>query len=652
VKVKVKAEVKRTGDTGNDPEPPGVHDVKAMPAADARGGMLEWSAAVVEQGGGKPAPNEWDDADLPGRPSVFAGANHVAYRTAFADPRDPDEGMACLELRGLYDGGDVWLNDDRVAETDTVFEPVRVPFEPAAENELVVVCHAPDDRYGGIHDTDRIPEADSVPGVWWDCAVTTHPETFVVDVDLMAETTGPDEATIEASIAVFSRDGIDDRLTLTTRPAGERRGRGMMDRVSVTVPPGELRTVSRTIELRDPSLWWPRGVGDQHRYTVRAKFDDDVTSATTGLVTVTETADGLAVNGEQFPIRGVTVQDGTIADVERAVEVNANLVRAHAHLLSPTVYEACDAAGLLVWQDLPLTGPGGFDVERGRAIAQRVAETYARHPSLSAFAVHDEPTALFDDRVGSGFLDRLRFRWRVWRSDYDPTAAGTVAGAFPDDRPVYPVVGEPGTDPDAAALYPGWDYGSADDLAWVRDRFDLGGIVGEFGAGALADDDDPDDLFGFDRVKHDALVDGDHEASQSYQAEVVRSVAEQFRIDGTGVTVANALRDTGDAGMGVYGRDGDPKTAADALATAFEPIVALAADPTPGETDLVVVNDTPRNITAELVWAAGDAGDRLDATVGKAGRAVVDTVELPESAELVTLELTVADATVQSKYRL
>ncbi|WP_123539035.1 glycoside hydrolase family 2 protein [Halosimplex salinum] len=616
----------------------------------------EWSGAAVDPDGGKPAPREWHDVEVPGRPAEFAGEDRVAYRTVFEDPRGPDDALALLELRGLYADADVWLNDELVAESDAVFEPVEVPFEPADENELVVECRAPEDRFGGIHATDRIPERESVPGIWWGVDVTAHPDPFVVDVDLTPRVTD-DGAVVDAAVEVYTTEPLDDRLTLTTKPAGERRGRGMMDRASVSAGAGERAVAEHAIEIRDPSLWWPRELGAQHRYEVRAKLDDAVRTATTGIATVEQTDEGgLRVNGEDVPVRGIALQDATVADVERAVEVNANLVRAHAHAMPEAVYEACDEAGLLVWQDLPLTGPGVFDIARGQDLAERLVRTDAHHPSLAAVGVHDEPTATFADRVGSGLVDRLRFRYRVWRSDYDWGPAEEVGEAVPDGVAVYTVVGEPGTDPDAAALYPGWDYGGVEDLDWVRERYDLGGVVGEFGAGALPDGVDPDDdvdLAGFDAAKHDAVVGSDDpEASQAYQAELVRGIAERLRTDGSSVVVASALRDAGDAGMGVYARDGSPKAAVDSLATAFEPVQAFLVGASPGECDVVVANDAPESISGTVTWAAGGEGGEIDVTVDAGARSAVETVSVPKSADSVDLTLRVGDASVENEYRL
>ncbi|MFB6087053.1 MAG: hydrolase [Haloarculaceae archaeon] len=613
--------------------------------------LTEWSGAAVEPGGGKPTPTEWESVSVPGRPDAFAGADCVAYRTTFADPRDPEEAMASLTLRGCYAHARVWLNDDLVAESDAYFEPIRVPFEPAGENELVVECRAPEDRFGGIHATDRVPDGDAVPGIWWGVDLSTHPESFVLDVSVTPTLESGDEATLDAAVEVYAGESLDDRLTLTTRPAGERRGRGMMDRASVSAMAGERVTVEKAIALRDPSLWWPADVGPQNRYEVRAKLGDDVTTTTTGVAAIRSDGDGVSVNGQRVPVRGVTVQDGTEADVERAREVNANLLRAHAHALPESVYEACDEAGVLVWQDLPLTGPGIFDISRGEDLAARLVGTYDHHPSLAAFGVHDEPTATFADRLGSGVLDRLRFRWRTWRADYDRGPAETVADAFPDDRPVYPVVGEPGTDPDAAALYPGWDYGTADDLGWILDRFPhLGDAVGEFGAGSLGAED-PDELAGFDRAKHDAVVPGDGvDASQAHQADVVGSVAETLRVEGGPVVVANALRDTAGAGMGVFASDGTEKAAAGALASAFEPVQALLADSTSGESDVVVVNDSAEQVSGTLSWTAGDTGGETDVSVPATDSAVVTTISVSDGTEDVELTLSTEEGTVTNAY--
>ncbi|PSP27353.1 hypothetical protein BRC65_06165 [Halobacteriales archaeon QH_2_65_14] len=103
--------------------------------------------------------------------------------------------------------------------------------------------------------------------------------------------------------------------------------------------------------------------------------------------------------------------------------------------------------------------------------------------------------------------------------------------------------------------------------------------------------------------------------------------------------------------MGVYARDGTPKAGADALAEAFEPARAFLADPSPGESDVVVVNDRPRPLSTTVSWRAGDEGGELDATVNTSGRWTGGPVTLPDGGT-VELVVPVEDRQVETTYDL
>jgi beta-mannosidase len=613
----------------------------------------EWSGASVEPGGGKPTPDIWSPVEVPGRPPAFADAEAAAYRTEFDDPRGPDEERAVLELRGLYAHARVWLNDELIGSHDAYFRPFRFSFEPEDENELVVVCRRPEDRFGGIHDTVRVPDVDSGPGIWWGVDVETHPETFIYDLHARPRLVEGD-AKIDVECVVESETGVDDRLTFSLRPEGEFQSRGMMDRASVKAGPGERVTVEHTIEVRDPSLWWPRELGPQHRYSVRAKLDGATRSVTTGLCSVARGENGLLVNGKKLPARGVNLLDATTDDVAAAVDANANLVRVNAHAPPHRIYERCCNEGLLVWQDLPLTGPGSFGVERGRDVASDLVAAYDHHPCLAAFGVHDEPLDRSGEPFGAGFVDRLRLRWQAWRTEYDHGPADTIAAELPEDRPAFPVVGPLGTAPDAAALYPGWDHGDATDIDWLCDRYDLGDVVAAFGAGALGAGDH-EELAGFDAAKHDAHVgaDADAETSQRYQAGVLKRVAETLRRRDATLVAAAALRDTGDAGMGILERDGTEKLGYEAVANAFEPVQATLVEPAAGaSSDVTVVNDTDEAVAGSLAWQVGDDEGEADVEVDAHDTQTVTTVTLPADADSIEMILSAGDHMVENQYHL
>ncbi|WP_302082409.1 hydrolase [Salinibaculum rarum] len=617
----------------------------------------EWRATAV---GG----TDEQSVSVPGKPAAFAGADGVTYVTRFDDPRGPSDDAAVIELRGLYAHAEVDVTGERLdgegtADHHAYFDPLRIPILPYEENELSVTCHAPRDRFGGIHDTDAVPDAAAVPGIWWGATVEGRPLPYIDEMRVRPELTD-DGAVLHVRTTVVSEDPIEDRITYSLKPEGDLNTGGMMNRGRVeTSGPGKT-TVEHTIDVHDPSLWWPREFGQQNRYRLTAKLGNSEHSITTGIREVARDGPRLVVNGQEVPIRGVTTLTDDPDDVQRAIETNANLLRARAHALPREVYEACDERGLLVWQDLPLTGPGGFDTERGRTLAAALADTYGTHPSFAAVAVHDEPTAAFADGLGDGVFDGLRLRWRGWRNSYDRSDAEAVADALPAAYPVVPVVGEPGIDHDAAAYYPGWDYGTAESIETLLDRYPTDILAG-FGAGSLAEAVDA--AAGFDAEKHARYVDagvsasGDSEdssavveASQAYQAETVRTVAERARCRGLGA-IAATLRDTDAAGMGVYDADGNPKAAQETLAAAFQPAQVFLPNPGTGKRVLVVRNDGPKPLSATVSWEAAGEGTEQEITVEGTGR-WRDDIQIPGGADSITLTLTASGGTVENHYEL
>lgn len=613
----------------------------------------QWLGAAIEpsEDDAPPAVEDPRPVEVPGRPDALAGADAVAYRTTFSDPREGDETRATLVLEGLYARARVWHDGELLGEHDAYFRPARFEFEPSADNELIVECRRPDDAFGGVHETDLLPETDRVPGIWWDARVETHGPVALADLSVTPRL-GDDRAVIEAELTVDAAEAIDERATLSLRPKGFRGG-AAMERARVQAAAGERVTVAREIEVRDPQFWWPRDLGSQHRYEVAAKLGGAERSATTGFCTVSLDDDaGLVVNGRPARARGINVlpSDDPVADVEAAAGANANMVRAHAHVPSPSFREACDENGLLLWQDLPLTGDVEFDPDRGAELADALVEECRSSPSVAIYGVHDDPKAPFERPLGSGRLARSRLRWRAWRTEYDRSGADEIADSFDTDRPVVPVAGPPGTDPDAANLYPGWDYGTADDVDWLLHRYPgLGDVVSEFGAGSVVERAGAEPASGLvDRLGSD-----DPATTQREQARTLKRVGETLRRRGADAIAAFALRDVRPAGgMGVLDADGHEKPGYEALADAYEPVQAvLDAAPSPGAVGVTVVNDTPEPADATVEWSAGDRSGSFDATVDPLDSAAAGGLKIPADADEVVLELTVGDERVTNTYR-
>ena len=622
-----------------------------MPPADAQNNMFdEWRATALAED-----TTAQRSVSVPGRPEEFAGADAVRYTSSFDDPRKPADDIAVLEFRGLYAHSEVEVTGDRLdgegaVEHDAYFRPLRIPFLPFEDNELTVTCHAPRDRFGGLHDTSMVPDEMAVPGIWWGASVESRPLPYIDNIDVRPEITA-EGTKLHLRTTVVADEILDDRITYSVKPAGDTTSRGMMQRASVeTDGPGKT-VLEHTVDVHDPELWWPRELGQQNRYTVRGKLGDSEYSVTTGLCDIDFDDGQFEINGETLSIRGVNVLTDDVSDVERALSCNVNLVRGHAQVLPDQFYERCNEAGVLVWQDLPLTGPGEFDVERGRELATTLGRQYGRHPSLAACTVHDDPVEVFSAGIGSGFFDRLRLRYRAWRSGYDSEPAQSVAETLPDHRPRFPAIGGPGTGTAVGSYYPGWSYGEAGSIDSLLERYPVS-VVAEFGAGAFGDENasGSETIAGFDREKHDRHVSNGLDSSQAYQADLLRTVTEYLRRERYGAIVY-ALRDTDAAGFGIYTQDGEKKEAAETLSRAFSPVQAFLTSPEEAESEIVVLNDTRRGFTAELDWSAGENGGTIELTVGDQGRWTGGPIQIGTDASEITLDLSVNEHTVTNRYR-
>ncbi|WNI18023.1 glycoside hydrolase family 2 protein [Actinacidiphila sp. ITFR-21] len=144
------------------------------------------------------------------------------------------------------------------------------------------------------------------------------------------------------------------------------------------LPPGAAQVTLRA-EVADVELWWPRGYGEQRRYTCAVALTDtggaetlDTWERGVGFRTVTldtaadehGSAFTLAVNGTPLFARGVNwIPEDVFPSrvtperyrlrLEQAAEAGVDLVRVWGGGIyeSEDFYEVCDELGLMVWQD-------------------------------------------------------------------------------------------------------------------------------------------------------------------------------------------------------------------------------------------------------------------------------------------------------------
>lgn len=670
-------------------------------------------------------PSGWEHVEVPGhwRDSA-AFASHdgplLYHRTFEADAAQPTGTRRWLELDGVFSQGDVWLDGSYLGNTDGYFLQHRFevtdPLAAGREHTLAIeVTSSPvrdpaakrDITGPWLHGSALDPDWN--PGGLWRPVRLRHTGPVACRrLRVLCTEAG-------ATRAVLSLDATLDAaeagpVVVCTTVAGTDH------RHEQPLAAGSNR-VRWTVVVEQPALWWPRMLGDQplHDLEVAIHVPDgetapgndpvasDVRHATVGFRTVAMRNWIFSVNGERLFLKGASMlptrQDlaaaspaEVAADVDRAVALGLDLLRVHAHIARPELYEAADRAGILLWQDLPLQGGYNRSVRR-QAIAQARAavDLLGHHPSLALWCGHDEPFAHPVDPAPRGrpsfTVTRLVAAQELptWnRSVLDRSVRRALSGADPS-RPVVANSGvlphPPQLDGTASHFSFGWHHGDVRDLALAARAVPrVVRFVSRLGAPAVPDSADfcaTDEWptldwerlerhHGFDAATFSRRVppagsmtfDDWRLASQRLQAELVQRQVELLRrlkYRPTGGVVVFALADAHPSiGWGLLDHARIPKLAYAAMVAACAPVIVVADLPPrhiqPGDEvalDVHVVSDARQPITGATVHATlqGDgihhewvfAGDIASDTVVRVGEV---RFTAPEQPGLLVLELT------------
>jgi beta-mannosidase len=158
------------------------------------------------------------------------------------------------------------------------------------------------------------------------------------------------------------------------------------------------------LRVESPELWWPNGMGEQHRY--------EVDGFRVGFRTVELTDDlALLVNGVRAPIRGwnwcpidplygVPRPEKLRRLLELASRAHVNLIRVWGGGLLETdaFFDECDRLGLLVWQEFSQSSSGMESVPSAEPAfldalerdARAVVPRLRRRPSLAIWCGGNE----------------------------------------------------------------------------------------------------------------------------------------------------------------------------------------------------------------------------------------------------------------------
>lgn len=540
---------------------------------------------------------DWPVVDVPGHwreEPVFAESDGpVLFRRTFAPPPLAPGDRRFITFDGIFYYGDVWLDGGYLGATEGYFFPHAFEITDAARR-------VPDAGHVVAVEVASPPQRDrarkrTITGVFshWD---NLDPEWNPGGIwrPVRVRDTGPVRI---KWLRVLCSDATEThgrlRLDVTLDPGAEPEPVPLAARLDAEVvgPDGAvLATATRevmlaggdnhltwSVDVDDPPRWWPWRLGDQPRctVTVTVSVDDrpsDARSLRTAFREIRWHDWQLTLNGEPMFLMGSNQGPTRMAlasatpeelarDVELAVETNLDLLRIHAHVTRPELYEAADAAGLLLWQDLPLQW-GYARGTRKQAVrqAREMVDLLGHHPSVVLWCAHNEPLAVDlqpGKPLGARKLARLGASMFLpsWNKDVlDRSITRAIRKADPTravdpHSGILPGFGTLGTD---SHFYFGWYHGRMDELApTLRAVPRLARFVSEFGAQAVPDsadfmephrwpDLDWDRLFerhacqkhSFDRVVPPEMFDSFaawRDATQGYQAALIQLQVEDLR---------------------------------------------------------------------------------------------------------------------------
>jgi len=598
--------------------------------------------------------HDWHPIDVPGHwrnhPKFASSDGPVMYRRGFHAPPPDADRRRWLTLDGIFYQADVWLDGAYLGDPEGYFFPHSFDITSLSRLgedhalAIEVTCDPQRGTSGRTNITGVLQGWDGIdrswnPGGLWR-SVKLY-DTGPVRVDrLRVLCRDADHRRAHLRLTACLDSDTARSVTVRTLVDGE-----VADEQDHAIAQGE-NTIAWALDVTDPELWWPRGLGPQTLTDVEAVVlvDGEVSDRRhriTGLRQVAWHDWVCSVNGERLFLKGTNLlpaaaamadadHDTIVGDLQRLVELGLNCARVHGHVGHRTLYCTADELGIVLLQDFPLQWGHARSV-RGQAVrqAEALVDHFGHHPSIAMWIAHNEPVApparAADDLAEIAPSPTLRQRVRRTAAQQVPTWNRSVLDrwvkrAFERADPSRPTIAHSGVtahfpqlDGTDAHLYFGWRRGTVDGLAKQAARLPRTvRFVSEFGSSSvpatapyldeqLTHHEWPDldwtrlaaehgyELSTFESVlpPHDyGSLEAWRNASQRYQAHVLKVQIETLRrlkYRPTGGFCFYAFADPAPVVSGsIYDHERVPKLAVEAVRAACAPVLVIS-DPPPDE---------------------------------------------------------------------
>ena len=378
-------------------------------------------------------------------PDVYlTGRDHYTYWfiTDFESPAAGEGDQVWLNFRGINYFAEIFLNGKRVNTTTHQGMYLRekhlvTPWLLKGKTNRLAVWVAPPDPVGnpnggqgGDGTIARNVTMQCTAGWDWICSIPDRNTGIWDQVSL--EITGSVDLRnpyIETRVpGVRIPDGKQNPAFLTATfelknvtgqpvkgiASAEVDGQKLVQ--NITLQPGEDKLVTfKEIEIKNPLLWWPNGVGNHPLYPLKLSFtgaDGTLLDSETIPVGIRETGHSFdskmrtqvfTINGQKIFIKGGNwiASDALLrlsperyeAEIRLHAGMNMNMIRVWGGGLTerPEFYDACDKYGLLVWQDLYISGDcNGRWFDPAKKETQERRRAYPDNHSLFVNTVIDQ----------------------------------------------------------------------------------------------------------------------------------------------------------------------------------------------------------------------------------------------------------------------
>ena len=532
----------------------------------------------------------WAPAQVPRLHGATGGNEAIWYRLRFPRPRHRQRTL--LRFEGAFLVANVWLNGRLLGSHYGYFAPFSFDISSflLEENVLAVCIEAPVETdlaakrhlMGLFNDSDAKPYPSRELGrlgeqyVWhvpmglWQPVLLEQVGHVVAEwMHCEPRLEQGDRASLALKTRLRNLDGriMTGEMLIQVAPDNFPGGAPLEMRRAFRLDGHAVQDVVVELALPDPQLWYPWAHGDPALYKANVEISADERkssslSETFGIreVRLQTRAEGwtYSINGRPMFMRGANYcseffldaagDELLRSDVQLARQANMDMLRLNAHLEPPGLYDAADRAGVMLWQDMPMTGSYihradvrslAFFREAVTAQAEEMVHLLFNRPSVINYAVHaDPPWSRSQAWLGERHTEQLNL-------DVDEEAAGLLRSLDPS-RPALAGAG----DQDLHCGH-GWSHGHWRDLGGLSPAF-----VSEVGAQALpnanspvwrhlnrgwpvADDDENWRYAGYQPAEwlrsgigppsaHPSR-DGYVRASQEYQAHLLRFAIDRFR---------------------------------------------------------------------------------------------------------------------------